>query len=82
MPGAFVAGGLTCRTGALLEETPFYARYRALLDVDGRTLTGIGEHLDLDRFAHPFVQFLLRFKTRCVAALPSSVEEPIGARHE
>ncbi len=64
MPRSFVAGDVVCRTGALLEQAPFYARYRAHAEVRGQALVGIGEHLDLDRFGHPFVQFLLRFKTR------------------
>jgi carotenoid 1,2-hydratase len=61
-------GGTTrrCRAGRLLEAAPFYARYVAALggnEHDG-AVDGVGEYLDLDRFASPAVQFLLRFKTR------------------
>jgi carotenoid 1,2-hydratase len=61
MPEWFSAGGLRCQTKELLQVAPFYARYSALLD--GR-VAGMGEYLDLDRFARPGLQFLLRFKTR------------------
>jgi len=49
----------------LLDVAPFYARYEARLSEGGvaRGL-GVGEHLDLDRFRRPGIQFLLRFKTR------------------
>jgi carotenoid 1,2-hydratase len=46
------------------DVSPFYARYAATLGDGARTLDGIGEHLDLDRFSAPSIQFLLRFKTR------------------
>jgi hypothetical protein len=67
-------GGTTlrCRAGRLLEAAPFYARYAASLRVgerggmaaSDRAIDGVGEYLDLERFASPGVQFLLRFKTR------------------
>ncbi|HEX4459259.1 MAG TPA: carotenoid 1,2-hydratase [Polyangia bacterium] len=59
---------LRCSAGRLYEAAPFYARYAATLAVRGgdepRDVTGVGEYLDLDRFASPSIQFLLRFKTR------------------
>jgi carotenoid 1,2-hydratase len=70
---------LRCRAGRLLEAAPFYARYQAALQVteprgggggggggggSERNLAGVGEYLDLDRFASPAIQFLLRFKMR------------------
>jgi carotenoid 1,2-hydratase len=68
VPRWFDAGGFRCEPGELLERAPFYARYRAGLSRDGVTLaTGLGEHLDLDRFRGRGVQFLLRFKTRKVS---------------
>jgi carotenoid 1,2-hydratase len=62
---------LRCSAGTLYEAAPFYARYAASLQrsgrgvpSDGRPVAGVGEYLDLDRFASPGLQFLLRFKTR------------------
>jgi hypothetical protein len=58
-------GRMAARRLRLLDVAPFYARYEAILEEEGRpSLRGIGEHLDLDRFRHPGLQFLLRFKTR------------------
>lgn len=68
LPKHFDAGAFRCEPGELLEKAPFYARYRASLSRDGRVLaSGLGEHLDLDRFRGRGVQFLLRFKTRKVS---------------
>jgi carotenoid 1,2-hydratase len=68
---ALDTGGATwrCRAGRLLEASPFYARYVASLHTHfpsepDHSVVGVGEHLDLDRFASRGVQFLLRFKTR------------------
>jgi carotenoid 1,2-hydratase len=55
---------LTCAPTALWQVAPFYARYAAALGDGARRVTGLGEHLDLDRFRGPGIQFLLRFKTR------------------
>jgi carotenoid 1,2-hydratase len=62
---------LRCRPTQLYEAAPFYARYAATLEssraagtTDVRKVTGVGEFLDLDRFADRGVQFLLRFKMR------------------
>jgi hypothetical protein len=43
-----------------LDRTPFYARYVAALD----GAAGVGEFLDLDRFQHAHVQFLLRWRSQ------------------
>ncbi len=58
---------LRCDPTELLQVAPFYARYHAQLS-DGKNpiARGMGEYLDLDRFASPALQFLLRFKTRRV----------------
>jgi carotenoid 1,2-hydratase len=67
---ALESDGVTWRCGAgrLYEASPFYARYAATLGVRGRgearEVSGVGEYLDLDRFASRGIQFLLRFKTR------------------
>jgi carotenoid 1,2-hydratase len=53
-----------CTPTELWDAAPFYARYAATLDEDGRRLDGMGEHLDLERFSGRGIQFLLRFKTR------------------
>jgi carotenoid 1,2-hydratase len=55
---------LTCTPTRLWDAAPFYARYAATLSDGKQQLVGMGEHLDLERFARPGVQFLLRFKTR------------------
>lgn len=62
--------------GSRLEDAPFYARYAA--DLGGSldpapasaapAFHGVGEYLDLQRFASPAVQHLLTFKTRVVPA--------------
>ncbi len=58
-------GQTRCLVGRMLEQSPFYSRYEAELVEDKRTIArGVGEHLDLDRFRSPAIQFLLRFKTR------------------
>lgn len=58
-------GHTRCVVGQMLEQSPFYARYEAALVDGNKTIaTGVGEHLDLDRFRSPVIQFLLRFKTR------------------
>jgi carotenoid 1,2-hydratase len=62
MPEWFSVGGLRCAPTKFLQVAPFYARYSARLD--GREAVGMGEYLDLERFARPGIQFLLRFKTR------------------
>jgi hypothetical protein len=68
LPSWFDAGGFRCAPGQLLERAPFYARYRAELSQGDRVLaSGLGEHLELDRFRGRGVQFLLRFKTRKVS---------------
>jgi carotenoid 1,2-hydratase len=67
-PRWFSGGALKCVPAAWLERAPFYARYTADLHDGGRAIaSGLGEHLDLDRFRAPGVQFLLRFKTRKVS---------------
>ncbi|HEY2744213.1 MAG TPA: hypothetical protein VGL86_06310, partial [Polyangia bacterium] len=49
----------------ILEASPFYARYAARLNGPNNDIhAGVGEFLDLDRFADRGVQFLLRFKMR------------------
>jgi hypothetical protein len=61
-------GAWVCRPGRVLEPSPFYARYLCELDAPDRpTCRGLGEHLDLERFAGRGIQFLLRFKTRRVS---------------
>ena len=59
---------LRCSAGRLYEAAPFYARYAATLSEQSRAgvreITGVGEYLDLDRFASRGIQFLLRFRTR------------------
>lgn len=65
--------------GSRLEDAPFYARYAADLAVsaggDAATsdprFVGVGEYLDLQRFASPAVQHLLTFKTRVIADTPA-----------
>ena len=59
---------LRCTPTRFLESAPFYARYAARLGEgpDTTRSTGVGEFLDLDRFADRGIQFLLRFKTRRV----------------
>jgi carotenoid 1,2-hydratase len=72
LPRRFAAdgprGAWACRPGRVLEPSPFYARYLCELDAPDRpSRLGLGEHLDLERFAGRGVQFLLRFKTRRVS---------------
>ncbi|MGC9268691.1 carotenoid 1,2-hydratase [Acidiphilium sp.] len=44
------------------EDTPFYARARIAASIDGETVDGVHETLDLDRFAQPVVQAMLPFR--------------------
>jgi carotenoid 1,2-hydratase len=68
LPEWFELGSLRCQPRALVETSPFYARYLGALRENGAPLaTGVGEHLDLDRFRARGIQFLLRFKTRRTA---------------
>lgn len=75
VPPSFTAGPYVCerrpgRAGRLL-DAPFYARFAARILDTGRPdarYEGVGEYLDLDRFASRWVQHLLRYKTRHVAA--------------
>jgi carotenoid 1,2-hydratase len=69
LPLGFGAGAperLRVAPDELLEQAPFYARYRARLVERGLPVEalGMGEHLDLDRFRSPFIRFLLRYKMR------------------
>jgi carotenoid 1,2-hydratase len=67
LPAGFsVDGGRVRATPErVLDVAPFYARYEARLYEGGAPRgLGVGEHLDLDRFRRPGIQFLLRFKTR------------------
>ena len=68
--GPYVCERRPGRAGRLL-DAPFYARFAArILDTDRpeARYEGVGEYLDLDRFASRWVQHLLRYKTRHVAA--------------
>lgn len=51
-----------------LEDTPFYNRSLLRTRLDGHEVLAVHEALDLDRFARPWVQFLLPFKSRRVGA--------------
>lgn len=44
------------------EDTPFYARARIAAQIDGETINGVHETLDLKRFAQPIVQTMLPFR--------------------
>ncbi|MGK3989922.1 carotenoid 1,2-hydratase [Sorangium sp. So ce136] len=46
------------------EDTPFYARSLAAATFGGKPATVVHEALSLDRFASPWVQFLLPFRMR------------------
>lgn len=74
-PRSFTAGPYTCErlAGGTLEDTPFYARFAARLQPSRAPspepgFVGVGEYLDLTRFRRPFLQYLLRYKTRCIRA--------------
>jgi carotenoid 1,2-hydratase len=68
LPSWFELGAFRCEPRALVESAPFYARYLGALSERGTPLaTGVGEHLDLDRFRARAIQFLLRFKMRRAA---------------
>lgn len=45
-----------------LEDAPFYARSLVGFDINGVRLQSIHESLNLDRFASPFVQWMLPFR--------------------
>lgn len=47
-----------------LEDTPFYARSEIEATIGGERGHGVHEVVDLDRFASPWVQFLLPFRMR------------------
>lgn len=75
VPRSFTAGPYTCQrvSGGTLEDTPFYARFAAHLRPSAACspepgFVGVGEYLDLARFRRPFLQYLLRYKTRCIRA--------------
>lgn len=73
VPRTFTVGPYSCRrlAGGTLEDTPFYARFAVHLQ-DAQAagtepgFVGVGEYLDLGRFRRPFLQYLLRYKTRCI----------------
>lgn len=78
VPRLFSAGPYTCRrlTGGTLEDTPFYARFAVHIDwtapgTAAPAFAGVGEYLDLDRFRRRSLQYLLRYKTRYIAAVPA-----------
>jgi carotenoid 1,2-hydratase len=48
----------------VLEDAPFYARALTSTRLFGEETTGVIETLDLDRFAAPWVRFLLPFRAR------------------
>lgn len=50
------------RVVAALEDAPFYARTLLQAPVLGHTAMAVHESLDLDRFRHPIVQWMLPFK--------------------
>ena len=73
VPRAFSAGPYTCRrlAGGTLADTPFYARFAVHIAKARPAITepgfyGVGEYLDLERFRRPSLQYLLRYKTRCI----------------
>jgi carotenoid 1,2-hydratase len=68
VPTQVSVGDARCerQPGGRLEDAPFYARYLARLSDSAGTYFGVGEYLDLDRFARRAVQELLTFKTRQV----------------
>lgn len=74
VPRSFTAGPYTCRrlAGGTLEDTPFYSRFAVHLEraapAPASSFHGVGEYLDLMRFRRPSLQYLLRYKTRCISA--------------
>lgn len=73
VPRSFSAGPYTCRrlAGGMLADTPFYARFavhiaKARPASSAPGFYGVGEYLDLERFRRPSLQYLLRYKTRCI----------------
>jgi carotenoid 1,2-hydratase len=52
------------RGARVLEDAPFYARALTTTRLFGEDATGVVETLDLDRFAAPWVRFLLPFRAR------------------
>jgi carotenoid 1,2-hydratase len=58
-------GGWRCEPGETLDVAPFYARYRAaLVDPDGARASGLGEHIDFDRFGNGLNLYLMRWMVR------------------
>jgi carotenoid 1,2-hydratase len=47
-----------------LEDSPFYARSLVTGQIGSHTVTMVHEHVDLERFAKPWVQFLIPFRMR------------------
>jgi carotenoid 1,2-hydratase len=47
-----------------LEDSPFYARSLVTGQIGSHTVTMVHEHVDLDRFAKSWVQFLIPFRMR------------------
>lgn len=47
-----------------LEDTPFYNRSLLETTLNGQACVAVHESLDLERFARPWVQFLLPFRMR------------------
>lgn len=45
-----------------LEDTPFYARSTLAATLCGEATVGVHESLDLDRYRHPLVQWMLPFR--------------------
>jgi carotenoid 1,2-hydratase len=64
IPSQFGVANMSVEPTSLLEQAPFYARYRARLAGGPDVSEGMGEWLDLDKFRSRWNQFLLRFKTR------------------
>ncbi|MEM7290048.1 MAG: carotenoid 1,2-hydratase, partial [Pseudomonadota bacterium] len=50
------------KTLQMLEDTPFYTRSHVGMSFDGEEVVAVHESLDLDRFASPWVRFLLPFR--------------------
>lgn len=76
VPRAFTAGPYTCSRllGGTLEDTPFYARFAVRIAPNADPATafhGVGEYLDLERFRRRSLQYLLRYKTRCLDSVPA-----------
>lgn len=56
--------GATARVRSTLVAAPFYARSVIETTLDGHPATGVHEALDCDRFAAPWVRFLLPWRIR------------------